>query len=153
MIDRYESEESIFDGFLLQGYKDDAYDWALELSEKKPWSAEIKGYLAFSLLILGHKESALDQAERALGLSPYNEWALAVKFACSNNREIEAESVFFKYDGFRLDGIWFYRFDCLGLPDVARRFWGFIARFGPEEDKQALLEDVFGVNKWGGRNL
>jgi hypothetical protein len=147
MIDRYEPEESIFDGFLVHGCRDDAYDWAVKTLEKKPWSVELKAYLAFSLLILGHEKEALERAEEALGLSPYNEWALAVKFVRSKDAVIEEEPTFFSFNGVRLGAIWYFRFVCLGFPDAAQRLWGFLVRVGPEEDKKALLEDVFEVRR------
>lgn len=95
MIDRFESEESIFDKFLVHGYRDDAYDWAVEALEKKPWSGELKAYLAFSLLVLGDEELALEKAEETLGVSPYNDWALAVKFAFFKTDVIEKDPTFF----------------------------------------------------------
>jgi len=152
LIGWHESEESIFDEFLVNGNRDDAYDWVVESLEKKPWSGELKAYLAFCLLILGHEGPAFEMAEEALGLNLYNEWALAVKLAFSTNAEVEETRAFFGFDGFRLGAIWYFRFVCLGLPDAARRHWGFLVRYGPEEDKQALLEDVFGVERQSGLN-
>jgi hypothetical protein len=151
-MDRYESDEAIFDEFLVHGYRDDAYYWVVESLEKKPWSGELKAYLAFSLLILGHEGPALEMAEEALGLNLYNEWGLAVKFACSNDAEVEGNPNFFDFGGFRLNAIWYFRFVCMGFPNAARRHWRFLVRYGPEEDKQALLEDVFGVERQSGLN-
>jgi tetratricopeptide (TPR) repeat protein len=145
--DEHESEESIYDQYLLGGKTDKAYAWARDTFALKPHSLELKALLAFSLLILGLKESALENAEEVIEVNPYNEWALAVIFACSNDEEIEENEVFFPFNGFRLGDIWYYRFDCLGLRDVARRHWGFIARFGPQEDKRHILEDVFNVKR------
>lgn len=145
MLDQHESDEMIFDHYLVNDEIAKAYEWALDSFTKKPWCVELKAFVAFAHWIKGKRKLALAMAEEVLGVNAYNEWALAVKFAYSNPEEIEEIPAFFNFDGFRLGSIWYLRFYGLGFPDAARRHWGFLVRYGPEEDKQALLEDVFGV--------
>jgi hypothetical protein len=140
-------EETPFDGLLAEDEMEKAHRWAVQAVSKAPWNWDYRGYLAFSLLLTGKETEAVEVAQEVVAVSPYNEWALSVLFTVSSNAEIENDSRFFGSDGFRLGATWYLRFSCLRMDEDARRLWGFIARYGPEEQKWRILEDVYEVER------
>jgi hypothetical protein len=145
-----EDEERTFDGFLLRNQMGEAVQWLIGELKKKPCNPKIGALTAFSFLLLGKNTLAVEIADKVLGISPYNDWALAVKFACSNNEEVNKIQGFFGFDGFRLGATWYMRFDALGFPGASKRLWGYIARFGPAEDRFWILRDVYEVERLRG---
>ena len=147
-----ESEENIFDGFLINNEQERACEWVQEAVEKAPWNQYLKALLSFSYLLdhnLMDPELVWDKAEETarevLAISPYNEWALAVLLVVLSNEEIEKEPRFFGYNGFRLDAGWYFRLTCLWFEGGAHTLVEFLGKYGPREGFLEIVKEVFKV--------
>ena len=109
-----------FDDRLLENGVEDAGPWIEEWCETHPWDQHGRACRAFSHALQG-RPGAMEKAEEVLGLSPFNEWALAAKFHLLHPDTTNGDERFFTREGFRLGPEWVSRFWILG--DEICAFW------------------------------